>query len=332
MLITLRNPSGAFVTLSKVGAGIVSVVVPDRDGNLDDVVLGYPDPMSYMHDGPCSGKTVGRFAGRISKGRFVLDGREYELPLNDGKNHLHGGPEGFQNKVWDAYETDGGVEFRYCSKDGEMGYPGMLTVTVRYDWSEENELSITLMAECDAPTIVNLTNHAYFNLDGDGRGDIRNHILHIDSSEYLASDAAFIPTGEIAPVERTPMDFRRPKRVGQDMDSSFPDIVYGRGYNTCWVIDNQGKGELRHVASLYSDRTGRCLKVSTTQPGLMVYTGGWLSDSPVGKCGRKYNDYEGIALECQNFPDAPNHPELPSSVLRPGEQYKHKIIYSFSCH
>lgn len=330
MLITLKNTSGAYVTLSKVGAGIVSVVVPDREGNLADVVLGYQDPMSYLYDSPCAGKTVGRFAGRIARGRFILDGKRYDLPQNDGFNHLHGGPEGFQNKVWEAHKEDGGVVFRFCSQNGEMGYPGMMTVTVRYEWSEDNVLSVTLTAESDAPTIVNLTNHTYFNLDGDGSGDIRNHFLQIESSEYLPSDRNFIPTGEIASVEGTPMDFRTPKRIGEGMESSFPDIVYGRGYNTCWVIDRKGTGKLKQVAVLYSYKSGRCLKVSTTQPGLMVYTGGWLSDSPVGKCGRKYRDHEGIALECQNFPDAPNHPDFPSPVLRPGEKYIQTINYAYS--
>lgn len=329
MLITLKNTSGAYVTLSKIGAGIMSVVVPDRDGNLADIILGYRDPMSYLYDSPCAGKTVGRFAGRIAGGRFTLDGRQYDLPRNDGVNHLHGGPDGFQNKVWEVHKADGDVEFRYCSQDGEMGYPGKLTVTVRYGWSEDNVLSVTLTAESDAPTIVNLTNHAYFNLDGDGSGDIRNHFLQIESSEYLPSDESFIPTGEVASVEGTPMDFRTPKRVGQDMDSSFPDIIYGRGYNTCWVIDREGTGKMRQVAVLYSYKSGRCLKISTTQPGLMIYTGGWLSDSPVSKCGRKYRDHEGIALECQNFPDSPNHPDFPSSVLRPGEKYIQTINYTF---
>ncbi len=329
LLYTLSNSSGAYVKVSSIGAGIVSIVVPDRNGNLADVTLGYPEPTSYLHDGPCAGKTPGRFAGRIAKARFTLDGVEYILPANDGINHLHGGPDGFQNKIWDSCECNGGVLFRYRSENGEMGYPGTLDVSVHYSWGEDNTLQITLEAESDAPTIVNLTNHAYFNLDGEGNEDIRNHTLKLEASRYIPTDSAFIPTGKTASAAGTPMDFSRAVNIGEGMASSFPDIIYGKGYNTCWILEDVEAGQVRKAATLHSPSSGRRLTVSTTQPGIVIYTGGWLSGSPVGKCGRSYRDHEGIALECQNIPDAPNHPEFPSSVLRPGEKYLHKIHFAF---
>ena len=269
-LYTLKNSSGAYVQVSSIGAGIVSVVVPDRNGNLADVVLGYPEAVSYFNDGPCSGKTPGRFAGRISNGRFTLDDIEYVLPINNTPNHLHGGPEGFHNKVWDSEECDGGVVFRYISPDGEMGYPGTMNTAIRYIWLEENTLQITLEAATDAATVVNLTNHAYFNLNGDGSGEIKNHILTLDASEYVPTDKDFIPTGEIALVEGTPMDFRQGRRIGEHMESQFPDIVYGRGYNTCWVLGLEKTDKVRRAATLYSPSSGRTLTISTTQPGIVI--------------------------------------------------------------
>ena len=214
---TLKNGKGAYVQLSNVGAGIVSVVVPDKDGVLADVVLGYDDPMNYFGDGPCAGKIPGRFANRIALGKFELDGKEYTLPINNGPNHLHGGPEGFQNKLWESREHEGGVEFLYYSEDGEMGYPGAVKTVARYDWSEENELRLTLTAESDAPTVINLTNHAYFNLNGEGNGDILGHHLRLNASEYLPTDPTQIPLGESEPVAGTPMDFVNAKPIGQDI-------------------------------------------------------------------------------------------------------------------
>lgn len=204
---TIMNASGASVTLCNIGAAIISVNVPDRDGKLADVVLGYSDPLSYFGDGPCMGKVPGRYANRIAKGKFILDGKEYTLPINNGPNHLHGGPEGFQNKVWESREHEGGVEFLYFSEDGEMGYPGALKAVARYEWSEENELRLTFTAETDAPTVVNLTNHAYFNLNGEGSGTVLNHELRLNASEYLPTDETLIPLGESEPVAGTPMDF-----------------------------------------------------------------------------------------------------------------------------
>lgn len=329
-LYTLTNGQGASIQVSSVGAGIVSVNVPDKNGVIADVVLGYPDPMSYFADGPCAGKIPGRYANRIAKGHFTLDGKEYELPINNGPNHLHGGPQGFQNQVWESRIHEDGVEFLYYSEDGEMGYPGALKAVARYEWSEENELRLTLTATCDAPTIVNLTNHAYFNLNGEGSGSVLSHLLKLNASEYLPTDDSLIPLGESAPVAGTPMDFVVEKPLGRDINEDFPALKYGKGYDNCWVIDGAQKGQLQEAAQLYSPESGRLLTVSTTQPGVQVYTGNWLAGSPVGKCGRSYNDYDAVAIECQNFPDAPNKADYPSPVLNPGEVFEQAIIFAFS--
>ena len=326
---TLTNSKGAYVQLSEVGAGIVSVVVPDRNGVLADVALGYAKAEDYLGDGPCMGKVPGRYANRVALGKFTLDGVEYTLPVNNGPNHLHGGPEGFQNKVWESREHEGGVEFLYYSEDGEMGYPGALKAVARYEWTEENELRLTLTAESDAPTVVNLTNHAYFNLNGEGNGDILGHVLRLNASEFLPTDDTLIPVGESVPVAGTPMDFVTEKVIGQDIKEDFPALVYGKGYDNCWVIDGAEPGQIQEAAELYAPESGRVLTVYTTQPGVQVYTGNWLAGCPVAKCGRSYNDYEGVAIECQNFPDAPNKADYPSAVLRPGEVYEQAIIFAF---
>ena len=329
-LYTLENEKGASVQVSNVGAAIVSVTVPDKDGNLADVVLGYPEAASYFADGPCAGKVPGRYANRIALGKFTLDGVEYTLPVNNGPNHLHGGPEGFQNKVWESREHEGGVEFLYYSEDGEMGYPGAVKAVARYEWSEDCELRLTLTAESDAPTVINLTNHAYFNLNGEGNGDIFGHLLRLNASEYLPTSDSLIPLGESAPVAGTPMDFVNEKPIGAEIKADFPALNYGKGYDNCWVIDGAEPGQLQEAAELYAPESGRVLTVYTTQPGVQIYTGNWLSGCPAGKNGHVYEDYTGVAIECQNYPDAPNKADYPSAVLRPGEVYQQAIIFAFS--
>ena len=326
---TITNASGAYVELSEIGAGIVSFAVPDRNGSLADVALGYKDPLSYFGDGPCAGKVPGRFANRIAGGRFSLDGTESVLPVNNGPNHRHGGPVGFQTRIGVSRATVGGGGFMYYSEDGEMGYPGALKAVVRYEWSDENELSLILTAETDAPTVVNLTNHAYFNLNGEGHGDILGHELLLNASEYLPTDDTLIPLGDSEPVAGTPMDFVTPKPLGRDIKADFPALKYGKGYDSCWVIDGSPEESVRFAAELYAPESGRVLQVYTTQPGVQVYTGNWLAGCPEGKCGRSYGDYEGVAIECQRFPDTPNKPDFPSAVLRPGETYHEAIIFSF---
>ena len=325
----VKNASGAYVELCNIGAALISAVVPDKDGNMADVVLGYAKPESYFGDGPCMGKVPGRFANRVCEGRFTLDGVEYNLPINNGPNHLHGGPEGFQNKVWESREHEGGIEFLYYSEDGEMGYPGALKTVARYEWTEENELRLTITAEADAPTVLNLTSHAYFNLNGEGSGTILNHTLKFNCSEYLPTTPSQIPLGESEPVAGTPMDFVNEKPLGQDIKADFPALNYGKGYDSCWVIDGAEAGQLQLCAELYSPESGRQLTLYTTQPGVQLYTGNWLSGCPEGKNGHIYNDYEGVAIECQNYPDAPNKADYPCCVLRPGEVYEQAIIFAF---
>ena len=328
-LYTLKNSSGAYVELGSVGAAIVGIHVPDAKGQLSDVVIGYPDPLSYFADGPCAGKIPGRFANRIGKGIFSLDGKEYHLPINNGGNHLHGGPDGFQNQVWESRIEGDAVEFMYFSEDGEAGYPGNLKVVAHYEWSEENDLRLSITAESDAPTVLNLTNHAYFNLDGESSGTVLNHELRLNASEYLETDPGLVPTGVVAPVAGTPMDFVTPKALGRDIKADFPALNYGKGYDNCFVIDGAMPGQLSEAAELRGPLSGRTLKVYTTQPAVQIYTGNWLHGSPVGKGGRSYEDYDAVAIECQSFPDAPNKPEFPSPVLRPGEVYAAGIIWAF---
>ena len=329
-IVTLTNDKGAKVVLSALGAGITEVWVPDKDGQLADVALGYANPLDYFADGPCAGKVPGRYANRIAKGHFTLDGVEYTLPINNGPNSLHGGPEGFQNQVWTLTEhNDYSVSFRYISVDGEMGYPGTLTATATYEWSENCELRLTLEATTDKATIVNLTNHAYFNLSGHNSGSVLDHILQLKASKYLPTDSTLIPEGVAVDVAGTPMDFTQPKALGRDIKLPFPALEYGKGYDNCWVIDEYTPGSKQIVAVLSDPVSGRTLEVSTDMPGVQVYTGCWLAGSPLNKAGRSYDDYDGVAIECQNFPDAPNVEAFPSAVLRPGEKYKRHINFQF---
>lgn len=325
---TIKNAKGSSAVLSNLGAAVVAINVPDRKGKLGDVVIGYGKPESYFGDGPCAGKCPGRFANRIAKGRFTLDGTSYTLPVNNGPNHLHGGPEGFQNQVWESRKRKGGVEFKYFSKDGEAGYPGNVTVVARYDWTENDELILTFTAKTDRKTFINLTNHAYFNLNC--KGSVLRHSLKLNASRYLPTDETLIPIGDPDFVAGTPMDFRKGKTLGKDIRKDFPALNYGKGYDACWCLDGYMPGQLQQAAELCSKTSGRVLKVFTTQPGIQVYTGNWLGGCPEGKRGRIYHDYDAVALECQHFPDSPNRPKYPSTVLRPGKLFKEAIIYAFS--
>lgn len=320
---------GAYVELCNIGAAIVSVVVPDRNGVLEDVVLGYESPLSYFGDGPCAGKCPGRFANRIALGKFTFDGKTFSLPVNNGPNHLHGGPEGFQNKVWESKTDGNAVEFMYFSEDGEAGYPSDLKVVARYDWSEEHVLELTFNAVSDGPTILNLTNHAYFNLAA-FKENVLGHELCLNASEYLPTDETLIPLGDSEPVSGTPMDFINPKTLGRDIKADFAALNYGKGYDNCFVLDDYTPGQMGKAASLYSETSGRLLEVFTTQPGVQIYTGNWLEGCPEGKGGRIYHDYDAVAIECQHFPDSPNKADYPSVVLREGESFNEAIIFAFS--
>lgn len=325
-IVTYRivNSRGAGVALSSLGAGILEVNVPNRMGKIENVALGYGRPADYIDDGPCMGKIPGRYANRIARGRFSIDGREFALAVNNGPNHLHGGPTGFQNRLWDSCITPDGVRFTYVSADGEEGYPGELTVTAEYRWSDRNKLRLDLRADTTKPTVVNLTNHAYFNLRGADSGCALDHKLRVNASRYLVTDADLTPTGELAPVAGTPMDFRKLRAIGSRIRANFPALVYGKGYDNCWVLEGEDAVVLKEAVS------GRKLTVRTDQPGVQVYTGNWLSGCPVSHSGTRYLDYDGVAIEAQGFPDAPNHPDFPSQLLRPGETYSRFIEFAFT--
>lgn len=326
------NCHGAAVELSNLGAGILSVEVPDREGHLANVCLGYANVADYMADGPCMGKVPGRYANRIAGGHLTVEGHDYQLAVNNGPNHLHGGPQGFQNKLWDAEELPDGVRFTLHSPDGDENYPGALTVIAEYRWNDAAELSLRLLAETEAPTVVNLTNHAYWNLDGAESGSVLRHSMKLKASRWLPTDETLIPTGELAPVAGTPMDFTEAKPLGRDINADFPALKYGKGYDNCWVLDGWKAGEtVEEAVVIEAADSGRILTVDTDQPGVQVYSGNWLAGSPLNRSGRPYADYDGIAIEAQGLPDAPNRPDFPSQLLRPGETYRRRIRYRFTC-
>ncbi|MBO4488511.1 MAG: galactose mutarotase [Bacteroidales bacterium] len=329
-LFTMENEHGVRVQLCEIGAGIVSLWTPDRDGRMADIVLGYAKPEDYFGDGPCMGKVPGRSANRIAHGRFCLDGETYQLDLNTagGKHHLHGGAMGFANRLWKGEVVDDSVVFTYTAADGEQGYPGKLTATVRYTLTDFNTLCVDLQAVTDKPTVVNLTNHTYFNLKGEGDGDILDHDLRVFAGQYLATDDDLVPTGEMCSVEGTPMDFREEKRIGRDINADFDALRAGKGYDSCWVLDKDDN-TMTMAAQLSHEGTGRLVGIATTQRGLQVYTGNWLEGCPQGKNGHRYHDYSGVALECQALPDAPNHAHFHSTILREGETYHESIIFYF---
>lgn len=329
VLYTMRNSKGAEVQVTNMGAALVSAKVPDRKGKIEDVVLGYDRWQSYVDDGAFSGKTVGRFANRIANGMFTLDGVEYRLAQNNGPNSLHGGVKGFANRLWQSRVETDRVVFSLVSEDGDQGYPGRLHVEACYDWDDDNALEITLFAKSEAPTIINLTNHAYFNLAGENSGSMLRQTLKLNSDTFLPGDSTQIPTGEFAHVKGTPMDFRTAKPIGQDIDADFEQLRICRGYDHCFPINGYEKGVMTEAAELYDEVSGRVLNVLTTQPGVHVYTGNWLQGNPLSKSGRYYDNRDGVALECQNFPDAPNHPNFPSCRLDPDDVFEEHIIFRF---
>ena len=327
----MMNTNGAWVELQSIGAGIRAINVPDKNGVVADVVLGYKDIADYMGDGPCAGKTPGRYANRIANGDLTVDGKHYKLNINCGPNSLHGGPKGFSNQIWESESSSDSVKFRYNSPDGDEFFPGNLTAEVEYKWDDENTLTIKYTATTDAPTVINLTNHTYFNLDGEDAGAdaMMNHELKLNSDTYLPTDESLVPTGLFEKVAGTPMDFRTSKRIGNEIHADFQAIKYAKGYDSSWVINNRQQGKMVWNAVLCSKNSGRTVEIHSNQPAAQVYTGNWLSDSPVNKSGGKYEDYAGVAIECQGMPDAPNKPSFPSQMLRPGEVYSREIRYIF---
>jgi len=330
-LFTLTNAAGAEARVIDYGATVVSLKVPDRDGKLRDVVLGYDDVAGYEQGKAFLGATVGRYANRIAAGKFTLDGKAYQLDLNDGPNHLHGGADGFHKKLWKAVATkskDGpAVALTYVSPAGEDGYPGTVTLTVTYTLTRAGALRVDYLGTTDRPTLLNPTHHSYFNLSGDPTQTILDEELSIDAGQITAIGEGLIPTGKLAAVAGTPLDFRRPTRIGARIDAHDGQLDLGHGYDQNWVLANHGK--LKKVAELYDARSGIVMRVVTDQPGLQLYSGNFL-DGIKGKQGVVYLRRTALCLETQNFPDAPNHPGFPSAVLRPGQRYRHTTVYEFS--
>lgn len=320
------------VSLLTYGATIQNLLVPGRDGSVADVSLGFDDLAGYTADHPYFGAVIGRFANRIAGGTFELEGKRYHLPVNRGANSLHGGSEGFDRRVWDARSVEAddavGVEFRLVSPDGDMGYPGRLEASATYTLRGA-ELSIAYSATTDRPTVVNLTNHVYFNLAGAGSGTVEDHSLSLAASRYTPVDAEQIPTGEVAAVAGTPMDFREGKAIGADLRVADDQLVRGQGYDHNWVIDATDSGAQALAARVREPRSGRVLEVWTDQPGVQFYSGNFLDGTLVGKGGRTYRQADGFCLETQHFPDSPNQPAFPSTVLRPGDTYATSTTFRF---
>ena len=319
--------------IATYGGIVVSLKVPDRNGKPADVVLGFDSLDGYVanFNGPSDaffGALIGRYANRIAHGSFTLNGKKYSLPLNNGENSLHGGPHGFNNVVWKAKPLASGLELTYLSKDGEAGYPGNLAATVRYTLVK-GDLRIEYSATTDKDTVVNLTNHSYFNLAGEG--NILNHQLTLHASRFTPVDAGLIPTGELKPVDSTPFDFRKPTAVGARINANDEQLHLGHGYDHNWVLDTgSGGGKLSEAAEVYDPSSGRVLKVLTDQPGIQFYTGNFLDGSIKGKGGKPLELHSALCLETQHFPDSPNHPAFPTTELKPGERYHTVTVYSFS--
>ena len=329
-LYTLTNANGMEVCITNFGGRIVSVMVPDRDGVMRDVVLGFDSIADYVKYPSDFGATIGRYANRIGQGKFSLDGVDYQLPTNNYGHCLHGGPKGFQYRVFDAVQPDQHtLKLSYLSKDGEEGFPGNLNCTVTFTLTDDNAIDIQYGAETDKPTIVNLTNHSYFNLDGDPSRDNSEYLLMVDADNYTPVDSTFMTTGEIVTVEGTPMDFRQPTAVGARIDDDFQQLKNGLGYDHNWVLNTKGD-DSRACATLVSPKTGIKLEVFTNEPGIQVYAGNFLDGTLRGKKGITYGRRASVCLETHKYPDTPNKPEWPTAVLRPGEKYDSHCIFRFS--
>jgi len=332
-LFTLTNPSGAEARIINYGAIVVSLKVPDRQGKPRDIVLGYDDLAGYVKDKNFFGSTVGRFGNRIGAGKFTLDGKSYQLDLNDGPNHLHGGAHGFYKKLWQAEpvksKEGSGVKLTYVSKDGEEGYPGTVTLTVTYTLTRDSGLRIDYRGTTDKPTILNPTNHSYFNLSGDPTQTILGEDLTIDADKTTPVGAGLIPTGKLADVAGTPMDFRKATKIGARIDVKDAQLELGKGYDHNWVLRGYTK-KVRKAAELYDPTSGIVMQILTDQPGLQFYSGNFLNGTIHGKNGVVYQHRTAVCLEAQLFPDAPNHSNFPSAVLRPGQTYTQTTVYQFS--
>jgi aldose 1-epimerase len=331
-LFTLRNRNGMEAHIMTYGGIVTSLTAPDKSGKFADVVLGYDNLNGYVKDSPYFGALIGRYGNRIAKGKFSLNGQTYTLVANNAPNSLHGGPKGFDKVVWKAVKAEAGpdgprLELNYVSKDGEEGFPGTLNVQAVYTLTDDNALRLDFTATTDKPTVCNLTHHSYFNLAG--KGDVLGHLVEINAEKFTPVDSTLIPTGELKPVANTPFDFRKPTAIGARINQDDPQLKYGAGYDHNWVLAKPAD-KLGLAATVYEPASGRVMEVFTTQPGLQFYTGNFLNGSITGKNGWSYQRRNGFCMEPQHFPDSPNHPEFPSTELKPGQTYKQTIIYKFS--
>jgi aldose 1-epimerase len=330
---SLEN-GGTRMKVLSYGGIVQSLELPDRRGRYANVSLGFDNLEDYVSSSPYFGALIGRYGNRIARGRFTLDGKEYQLSVNDGDNSLHGGAQGFDKRVWDVEPftrgSDVGLRLYYTSVDGEMGYPGTLRTTVTYTLTRAGDWRIDYEATTDKPTVCNLTSHVYFNLAGEGSGTVYDHELSIAASRYTPVDAGLIPTGERAKVAGTPFDFRRAKTIGEDIRDAHQQLLYGQGFDHNWVLDKGITSRPEHVATLREPGSGRTMRIATTEPGLQFYSGNFLDGTLVGSGGRIYRQGDALCLETQHFPDSPNQPSFPSTVLRPGQTYRSTTVHSFS--
>jgi aldose 1-epimerase len=333
-LYVLRNNSGMEVSITNYGGAVVSLKAPDKAGKFADIVLGYDDLQGYITDKAFFGAIIGRYANRIAHGKFMLNGSTYSLAKNNGENSLHGGNKGFNKRVWTAKDISGAggpaLELSYSSKDGEEGYPGNLTARVLYTLTEKNELKIEYSATTDKDTVVNLTNHSYFNLAGQGNGDILSHRLTIHAVQFSPVDATLIPEALARNVRGTPFDFSQAESIGARINQDDQQLKFGLGYDHNWLLDAKGPHPLSLAAAVYEPNSGRIMEVWTTEPGVQFYSGNFLDGSVHGKDGKVYNRRFGFCLETQHFPDSPNHPAFPSTVLKPGQAFHSTTVYKFS--
>lgn len=332
-LFTLRNAAGMTAKITNYGGILVELTAPDKEGKFEDVTLGLDSLSSYVKNNPFFGALVGRYGNRIAKGKFTLDGKPYTLFVNNMGNHLHGGKVGFDKVLWTATPVEGdepALKLAYTSKDGEEGYPGNLSVTVTYTLQKDNALKIDYQATTDKPTVVNLTNHTYFNLTGGAKRDVMDHVLTLNADRFLPVDETLIPTGKLQPVSGTPFDFTKPTVIGSRInDSTDTQIKYGGGYDHAWVLNGEA-GSLKKAATVYEPTSGRVMEVSTTEPAVQFYTGNFLNGKVVGREGFPYKKRYALCLETEHYPDSPNQPSFPTTTLRPGETYKTTTIYQFS--
>jgi Galactose mutarotase and related enzymes len=329
-LYVLKNKAGMEVCITNFGGRVVSVMAPDKDGKFADVVLGHDSIADYVNIDGNFGALIGRYGNRIGGGTFTLDGTKYQLPKNNFGHCLHGGPKGFHNQLWSVMEQQPQLlKLSYKSKDGEEGFPGNLTCIVTYKLTDDNALEINYEAETDKPTIVNLTNHSYFNLSGDPSKTILDHVVTLNASGFTPIDSTFMTTGEILPVKGTPMDFLSPKAIGKEINAQYQQLINGRGYDHNWVLDT--KGDITRLACrVEHPASGRVLEVYTNEPGIQFYTGNFLDGKVTGKRGIAYPQHAALCLETQHYPDSPNKSNFPSVVLRPGQKYSSKCVYKFS--